>query len=448
MGLVSWRALLCTARVLVAGAVAAVGLSACDGPAHPPPPLELTVTSTDATAATRGEDAHFQITVTNPTSHEVKQVTFLEYADLNNTRFQSATCSAQGGATCPDLTPGLWTTPSMPAGSSLTFDVSVAVFFGSAPTFENRFTVQAVHRMTTAEGVGHGTVVADARSGDYRMYWRTGRLTDATFDFMAGSFNPGNGNSFVFTTASDGLLQLPGNARFYGQSDLVVGSVDNGDGPEPFVAARRFVETVAELEGASFNVFGSVLVFGNPLSEFYSAWVEGGMLKTCSSMEYSAQTCPAASLHQYFLTVNDTEFSAAETLGAPAMHFRVAKSGASLIYLRVGEGDQINGLQVGIAVNDGPADSNAFGVSTRGDWGWLSLTRHDYLADWTPLSGGTFRETASLVPLRAVNTGLRTGQRSSDGAVIYLSVNGPLGVAIGAADGAANGEMQLLLTLQ
>ena len=88
---------------LVAMTVVGAGLAACDGPMHRPPPMELTVTSTDATQAVRGERAHFLITVVNPTSHEVRDVEFLQSGDSENTDYRAATCSAQGGATCPDL---------------------------------------------------------------------------------------------------------------------------------------------------------------------------------------------------------------------------------------------------------------------------------------------------------------------------------------------------------
>jgi uncharacterized repeat protein (TIGR01451 family) len=406
------------------------------------PELPLKATSTDVqTPVMRGAQTTFTTTLTNPSSKAVNLVTLWDMLD-ERTSYVSATCTAQGGAVCPDVSTSTWAPVDMPAGSSLTFGVTVLVDFLAVGTIQNHFYAANDTYRGSAETFVTRPVAGDTRSGDYQAYWRTGQLTDASFDFMKGSFLPGNGNAYVFTVADDGLLQMDGNARFWAPPDLVVGTADNGQGPEPFVAARRFVETVAELEGVSFNVLGSVLVFGMPLSEGYPAWVEGGMLNTCDSMQYSAQTCPPGSLHHYTLTVNGSEFSA-EVTPDISMHFRVAKSGSSLIFLRVGDGDQVNGLQIGMQVNDGPANVGAFGVSTRGDWGFMSLSSDSYAADWTPLAGGTLHETATLSALPGANPGVMTGRRSSDGAVIHLSVGGALGVAIGAADGAANGELQL-----
>lgn len=429
------------------GALAAGALLAgCDGPPDKRPELGLTATSTDALAPVmRGGQATFRTTLTNPSSRTVKQVEMGDLPDSQMT-YVSATCSAQGGAVCPDVSTPVWAPVDVPAGGSLTFEVTLLVHYMAEGKIENLFWANAIRYKGSADAFGHGTVVGDVRSGDYHAYWRTGLLTDASFDFMKGSFLPGNGNAYVFTTGSDGLLEMSGNSRFWAPPDLVVGTTDNGQGPEPFVAARRFVDTVAELEGASFNVLGSLLVFGMPLSQGYPAWVKGGILTTCESMQYSAQTCPQAQQHHHTLSVSGTEFSAVEGSGIP-MHFRVAKSGSSLIYLKVGEGDDINGLNIGLQVNDGPSNVSAFGVSTRGDWGWLSLSPNSYAADWTPLAGGTLHETATLSQLAGANPGLMTGQRSGDGAVIHLSVGGALGVAVGAADGPANGEMQLLVPM-
>lgn len=420
-------------------------LVACSGPDNRPElPLKAT-TSDEQVPVTRGAQATFRSTLTNPSSKTVTQVSINESLDLEMS-FVSATCTAQGGAVCPDVSTLAWAPVDMPAGSSLTFDVTVLVHFLAAGTLHNQFYADSAKYRGSAEALESGAVVGDVRSGDYQAYWRTGPLTDASFDFMKGSFVAGNGNSFVFTAAGDGLLQMGGNSRFWAPPDLVVGTADNAHGPEPFVAARRFVDTVAELEGVSFNVLGSVIFFGVPLSQGYPAWIEGGVLTTCESMQYSAQTCPDEKQHHYTLSVNGTEFSAVEGSGIP-MHFRVAKSGSSLIYLRVGDGDQANGLHIGIQVNDGPAKGDVFGVSTRGDWGWVSLAPDSYSADWTPLAGGTLHETATLLPLAGANPGVMTGQRSSDGAVIHLSIGGALGVAIGAAEGPAAGEMQLLTPL-
>jgi hypothetical protein len=259
---------------------------------------------------------------------------------------------------------------------------------------------------------------------------------------MKGSFVTGNGDTFAFTAGTDGLYDMEGGARFWTPPDLVVGNAVNGLGLEPFVAARRFVESVAELDGASFNVLGNEIMLGNEFSRAYPAWVEGGVLKTCESMQYSAQTCPQASQQHYTLSVSGTEFSGDDGTGS-TIHFRVAKSGTSLIYLRVG-GNVLYQLDIGIQVNSGPTNVSAFGVTSRGAWGWVSLTPGSYTADWTILGGDTLHEQATLSALAGTNPGVMTGQRSSDGAPIRLSIGPALGVVIGSPEGEANGELQLL----
>jgi len=416
-------------------------LGGCSGP-DKRPELALKATSSDVPASVmRGAPATFHTTLTNPSSKTVKQVTISEMID--GASYVSATCTAQGGAVCPDVSTSLWAAVDMPAGSSLTFDVTVLVNPLAQGAIQHHFFADTAANRGSAEVFETIPVVGDVRTGDYLAYWRSGRQTDASFDFMKGAFVTGNGNTYAFTFGADGLLQMEGNARFWTPPDLVVGNAVTDQGLEPFVAARRFVESVAELDGASFNVMGNQLApdFDMAFSVAYPAWVDGGVLKTCESMQYSAQTCPLASQHHFTLSVSGTEFTGEDDSGSK-IHFRVAKSGTSLIFLRVG-GNVIQVLEIGIQVNDGPTNASAFGVTSRGVWGWLSLTPASYSVNWTIPGGGTLDETAALSPLAGANPGVMTGQRSSDGARIHLSIGAALGVAIGATEGEANGELQL-----
>ncbi|HJV72487.1 hypothetical protein [Ideonella sp.] len=442
MELVSWHALLSAARAFVAVAVAAAGLSACDGPTHPPPRMELTVTSTDAPAAVRGEDSHFLITVTNPSSHEVRDVELLEFTDYAKTGFRSATCSARGGATCPDLTPGPWTTPVMPAGSSLTFDVAVAVYFTVTSTFENVFIVQSSRRLDSVSATGHGAVVADARSGTYRIYGSGGGLSNATLEMMGNTLTLDDGETSPIHKLDDGSYLSSNGVRFGTGLDVLIGQIDADGGPEPFIAARRFVTAAAELDGLSFNMFASDFAGGGARqTRAFAAWFEGNTLTTCTDSLLSAENCPAASLRHYDLTVVDGIFTGVDAIHGDSQKFQVAKSGSSLVFLRADTGPDFHGLQVGIAVQGWAEELVAFGTNTRGDWGWVRIWATNYLANWTTASSATVDESASMSPVPGANSGLSQGQRSSDGATIYAAFDTALAVVI------ADGELQLFSEL-
>ncbi|WP_374568373.1 hypothetical protein [Ideonella sp.] len=433
-----WRAGLRAVRACVAMTVVAAGLSACDGPMHPPPPMELTVTSTDVTAATRGGDSHFLITVTNPSSHEVRDVEFLEALDYAKTGFRSATCSARGGATCPDLTPGPWTTPVMPAGSSLTFDVTVAVYYTVTSTFENAFSVQSVRRTGSPSATGHGTVVADARSGTYRLYGSGGGLSNVTLEMMGNTLTLDDGETSPIHKLDDGSYLSSSGVRVGTGLDVLIGQIDAGGGREPFIAARRFVTAAAELDGLSFNMFASDFTGGGSRqARAFAAWFEGNTLTTCADSLLSAENCPAASMHHYDLTVVDGIFTGVDAIHGDSQTFQVAKSGSSFVFLRADTGPDFHGLQVGIAVQDRADQLGAFGTNTRGDWGGAYLSTTDYLAAWTTMSSTTVDESASMSPVAGANSGLLQGQRSSDSATIYAAFDTALAVVI------ANGELQL-----
>jgi hypothetical protein len=414
--------------------------------------LDLTVSASNAqTPVVRGEQATFRTTVSNPTSSTVHDLNFQWIGNGSDVLFASASCRAEGGAICPTYLDGesiSWKAPSMPGGGSLTFDISVTVRFGAPETIGVGMRVDAVDRAGAAEATGYGTVTGDARSGSYRMYSSSGRLTDTTLDFMASSFQPGDGSSLTFEGSASAYSLPGGHSYFATPPDLLVGSLDagSGAGPEPFVAARRFAETVTELEGASFNVFSRELVFTQWQTRAFAAWVSNGMLTTCvDAVLYAPASCPVASQHHHALTVTNGDFVGVDAAHGETLRFRVAKSASSMFFLRAGTDADFYGLQVGVQANSEPIDYMYLGVTSQGAWGWPEVTDFDYSADWAGQAGDAWSESARASRMRQANDGMVQWQRSSDGATFYQALDVPLGVAIGAPSSAAAGEMRLLV---
>jgi hypothetical protein len=104
---------------------------------------DLVVTGTGPTSqVTGGETIVFRMVVANDGKGDVDEVRISELVG-NQLALLDISCSASGGAVCPSSLSASMVSSSMPAGSSLTFDVTVQLAPAAKGTIANTMTVQA-----------------------------------------------------------------------------------------------------------------------------------------------------------------------------------------------------------------------------------------------------------------------------------------------------------------
>ncbi len=414
----------------------------------------LGVAQDGAATVAAGSTATFRVQVSNPTGSTVAANVRLDWGVTAPFAPGEVTvaCSASGGASCPTL-PTAAATMSIDAGTlgtgrSLLFTFTVAV-----PADARGNLVSNVHVSGDGDAdAGNNsasltTLAQDARSGSYEVYAADGRAYQLTIDFDAGTYTmAGNGASDTrsFTADGTGTYMVGGHQRLRTAQDLVVGAHAFSTGVLPYVAARRFLTSVASL-GASYNL----MVRNSPAdgsaatTHAATARVSGNTLQVClDDFEVvQAQTCSVGSLKNYLLSISGDVFTAADTAtGAPAFTFRVARTGAADVVLAAGSGwsgDGSRQFSIGLAESAGLVDSTVYGpgvyADASDDWLKIVVDRSDYSAEGDNIAdvSGLFRldVTDALSPVAMLSGApLPTLQ----GAPIWVMQSYPLVVVVGA----------------
>ncbi|WP_298933001.1 DUF4214 domain-containing protein [uncultured Ramlibacter sp.] len=185
---------------------------------------------------------------------------------------------------------------------------------------------------------------ADARNGSYLLYAADARQYTLDVNFDARTYRitgPGldtggtiasEGSEFVFQSAE--AIAGVNNARFTYSNDTLVGGFRFASGVLPFVAARSFVDTVAEAVG-TYNFLSTVIdTAAAPNSAIFTGEITAaGQTRTCDDNTiYKISLCPAASVASGTLSISGTEFRSSTSQGA--FTFRVARMGNDRLFLR------------------------------------------------------------------------------------------------------------------
>jgi uncharacterized repeat protein (TIGR01451 family) len=141
-----------------------------------------------------GDSAVFTMTVANNGDNDASDVTISDHT--SGLSLSGITCSASGGATCPASTSGTMSIPSLPAGGSLTFQVStsVAQVGNGLVTVQNTMTAQYGTDVDSSNNSATVDAAAYIASADVSV---TG--TNPTQAVAAGSTA-----EFVFTVGNSG----------------------------------------------------------------------------------------------------------------------------------------------------------------------------------------------------------------------------------------------------
>jgi uncharacterized repeat protein (TIGR01451 family) len=415
------------------------------------------VSNTATTNVGAGSTAFFTATVANSGPSIARNVT-ITTAVSDGFTVGSITCTATGGAACPASIGSSAAVPVLPASSSLIFTVPVAVPTTASGSLTATVTVGSAGDPVGSNNTASATttvVVADARNGSYYVYATPGGLYSLTLDFNALTYvMSGNGLNTIGAFRADvtgGGFSIAGNARFRIQPDMVIGGFDFGSGVRPFVAARSFVSNLADLAGQEFNLLGinTPVASGSADSRVSSARWNGGTFAVCvDNIVYAFTQCPPGSLWTYALSASGTdgEFTGVDAVHNDTIVFRVAKSGADSVYLRVGTtADNMNRqFRIGVANAAGLTSLSTQGAATDGSWHSIFSTDTSYSYTGRLAQGSFVSDSATLNGLGVTGpTGLRIGTLVNAGAAGFVTQNSTLSIAVGARNSSLAGFIQI-----
>lgn len=420
----------------------------CSSPYPDQDDAHLSVATTPPTGTYQpGDSVTLRITVRNDGTSEVKDTRVATTLDYN-LKLASATCSGFDPVP-PDqgADPGCGEQTRihrLPAGATATVTLVATVLTAETPAAANHIVV----------GVPLGpdypleapVTLANKPGGGYRGYTAAGRLLDAHVDFDRSTLTIGTVTLPFGAADASGTRHLPANAGFREAPDLLVGTADLGDGVQPFIAARRFVNSQAELQGRNVALLEIATAGGHAVSRVRPATFDNGALHVCLETAASLAACPPASLRWIPVSVVGGVFSGTNAVTFESMRFRVARSGDTLVLLGAEPTDSGRVFQLGLSTADGIAAGTFEGGDSLGRWGTLALapatsSLHEtlVLADGAPLAiDGSLAATAD-------GPGGVTAGTLGDGSPVWLAQDGPLALAIGQPGSSVDGLLQLFL---
>ena len=255
--------------------------------------------------------------------------------------------------------------------------------------------------------------------------------------------------------SSSGDYVASGNVRFRYAStgDLIVGGHNFSGGVLPYVAARGFVASVAQIAGSYDLATRNVPTAGAPSTHAGTALINGNTLSVCQSDVAQVTTvaaCDAAALKSYSLSLNGSVFTGISS-GGESYSFVVASSGAAKFLLSAGLApDNSQQLRVGLVDSSGGLTYGAVrGPSTGADWLAITLaggTPPTYAAASAIGSGSSDAANLARPNPSAGPFSMLTGTSTTYNAPIYVMQASPLVIVIGSGGfggAAANGLFEI-----
>lgn len=257
----------------------------------------------------------------------------------------------------------------------------------------------------------------DARNGSYKVIAADTYEYKLALDFDARTYHvagAGVDQAGAITERDNTWFFQPGNAtgvngtsttRFQVTTDGVVGELPLAGGATvPFIAGRKFVETVADAAG-TYNMLGRTLdTTGAPadITIQQGEITADGHVRICNdSTIFDIPNCPIASLAVGTLTVSGDLFTAAFTTGS--VPFRVAQVGADKLYLRSSvSAGATRRFVVGMPAASGFADDTFAGGTTEPAWGSMTFASTGYSSTVNWPSGATVTQTGTVAVVNRV----------------------------------------------
>lgn len=455
------RARALSLRALAAAAAMVVlcgdslNVGGCSSPYPDQSEAHLSVASTQPAGTYQpGDTVRLRTTVTNDGQRDIGGIRIAATLDYN-LELASATCTGLGepaNAGDPPLGCGaLSTIARLPIGAVATVEIVATVRTAESTNVTSRTTVQ----VTNGPGytVDTNIALANAPGAGYRVYTTAGQQLTARVDFAHSNlvFDGPGGRTLPFSAATaTGTYALPGGAAWRQSTDLLVGTADLGSGVQPFIAARRFVTSAAELEGRSFAILEiETQADGHAATHVRPASVSDGMMQVCVDAAASFDACAPASRRWFPLSAHDGMFSGLDAASFDLAYFRVARSGDTLVFLAAEPSRppaaSPRKFQVALVSAGGPKSGSAEGGDSLGRWGRLdvapataSLQETLALADGTPLTFAGSLSTPAGAPANL--TAATLGSATS---AAWLVQDGPLAVLVGQPGTPVDGLLQV-----
>jgi len=278
--------------------------------------------------------------------------------------------------------------------------------------------IQTFHRLRHAAALALAILVAgcgggsdgpatppDARNGSYQVFAANAQRYTLNLDFDARTWRmngAGIDQSGSIATVDGGMFafQAGSTARFQHVQDTVIGGFRFGDTVQPFVAPRRFANTVADTVG-EYHFLSVVLDPAAPSNTliFTGEITTGGTLRTCSdSTIFVIALCPAGSVVTHTLAVNGDDFGA--TTSAGTFPFRVARIGSDKVFLRAsGSSGTSRRFTVGVPAQPSYTRGQFRGANSLGQWATTQMAASTFTTTALAANGGTVTRSGNLQQL-------------------------------------------------
>jgi len=418
----------------------------------------LGVSQTVASQVAAGSSTSFKALVSNPGPGTASNLVISStHSASTSVVFDTPTCTATGGASCPTVLGTTMSVPSLGIGRSLTFNFKVTPAPAFRGTISNTVTVTSTEDQDTSNNSATvSTLAVDPRNGSYTAYAANGRSYTLAIDFDALTYtmsgNATTGTRSFTRESSTGDFVVSGTARLRTGQDIVVGGHDFGAGVLPFMAARNFSTGLSALAGTYNLATRNVDSGGIATTRPGSALISGNTLSICQSETVDVvpvRNCSAGARKDYLNLSISGSVATGTTSTGEGFSFSVANVGAAKVLLSAGAAtDGSEQMRIGLidstaGLTFGPA---VRGPSSTGDWWSATLT-----FGVPPIFmgvGTSTSDTVSLLNISNSGTGpfsMLEGTSPTYNALVYVMQASPLAIVVGGAPayaGASSGFLQ------
>jgi hypothetical protein len=310
---------------------------------------------------------------------------------------------------------------------------------------------------------GNKTALADPRNGSYQVFEANGTqptlaidfdlmtyaMTDAAGGVHSGTFSAVAAEPGSYVFASSRITGVANTARFRVTTDGIVGNFPFAYAntnpvaysPQPFVAARAFVTTAAQLDG-KYNRFSAFRSLSGLDTRIESMKISSGgtTLLVCNSATlYEIDACPVGSQLSYNIVAGATPgrwegVDPANPDPELRVVFYIAQIGGQNVYLRASYSGVTTTrfLRVGLPESANWPSYSGYSASTTASWGLTTISTTTYSRTRQIPDGSISTTTYPVGAILGAPLGIRSVHAAGPDRY-FIQQAGPLSVMLGAA---------------